>query len=156
MDTQSWITLATGLLAGLGIGSVVTALIQYSLKVKEAAYQSQRKDLEARYKVIILLMYAAYDFTSNETTMRIHRPDLKSREDVLAELHAEWINMLLFASKPTLDLLRQFIADPSSNNLINCAMSMRKDLGRDSLDFENLGLNLGPNKDAGRSSHFHI
>jgi len=86
---QSWITLATGLVAGLGIGSVVTALIQYGLKIKEVAHQSQRQDLEARYKVIILLMYAAHDFVSNETTMRIHRPDLKCREDVLAELHAE-------------------------------------------------------------------
>jgi hypothetical protein len=146
METQSWITLATGLLAGLGIGSVVTAFIQYSLKVKEAAHQSQRKDLEARYKVIILLMYAAYDFTSNETTMRIHRPDLKSRDDVLSELHAEWINMLLFASKSTLDLLRQFITDPSSRNLINCALAMRKDLGRDTLDFEKFVFNLGPNQ----------
>ncbi len=134
MDQQSWITLATGLVAGLGIGSVVTALIQHNLKIKEVTYQSQRLDLEARYKVIILLMYAAYDFTSNETTMRITRPDLKSRDDVLAELNAERINMLLFSSKSTLGLLNQFIANPSGENLAKCAISMRRDLGRGSLE----------------------
>jgi hypothetical protein len=97
-------------------------------------------------------MYAAHDFVSNETTMRIHRPDLKCRDDVLTELHAEWINMLLFSSKPTLDLLRQFIADPSGNNLIKCAISMRKDLGRDSLDFKNMELDLSPNKSLKRDA----
>ena len=50
--------------------------------------------------------------------------------------------MLLFSSKATLDLLRHFIAEPSGNNLIKCAISMRKDLGRDSLDFKNMKLNL--------------
>ena len=141
MDTQAFITL----LAGLGIGSVLTALIQYRLKVKETAYQSRRIDLEARYKVIILLMYAAHDFKPNEAVMRIHRPDLTSRDDVLAELHAEWINMLLFASRATLDLLRHFIADPSRYNLVNCAMSMRKDLGRDPVDIRTMELDIRPN-----------
>ena len=47
MDT-SWITLATGLVAGLGIGSVITAQIQHALKLKETAHQSQRQALEAR------------------------------------------------------------------------------------------------------------
>ena len=146
MDKQLWITLATGLVAGLGIGSVLTALIQHNLKLKEAVRQSQRQDLEARYKVIILLMYAAHDFSSNETSMRIHRPDLKSQGDVLGDLRAEWVNMLLFASKETLDSLRQFIENPSSGNLAKCATSMRSDLGRDSLDLKNIELGWSPNK----------
>jgi hypothetical protein len=65
--------------------------------------------------------------------MRIHAPHLKTREDVLSELQAEWINMLLFASKATLDALRAFISDPSTVNLVTCAVSMRRDLGRDPL-----------------------
>lgn len=142
MDQQSWITLATGLAAGLGIGSVATALIQYALKRKETAHQSQRHDLEARYKVIILLMYAACDFAGNETTVRIHRPDLKTRDDVLGDLRAEWINMLLFASKSTLDSLRHFVSDPTTINLAECAISMRKDLGRDPLTLKDMNLDL--------------
>jgi len=100
MDTN-WITLITGLIAGLGIGSVVTAWIQHSLKLKETAYESQRKDLEARYRVVILLMYAAFDFESNKTTLRINRPDLQNKQSVLDELKAEWYNMMLFASAET-------------------------------------------------------
>ncbi|MDX6499100.1 MAG: hypothetical protein QOG23_2360 [Blastocatellia bacterium] len=141
----SWITLATGLIAGLGMGSVITAQIQHALRIKEAAHESRRRDLEARYKVIILLMYAAYDFTGNETAMRIHRPDLKTQTDVLNDLRAEWTNMLLFASKTTLDSLRIFMADPTAENLAKCAVSMRVDLGRDSVDLETLNLNLIPN-----------
>ncbi len=49
MDTINWITLVTGLLSKLGIGSVLTALIQYTLKRKESSFQSQREDLEKRY-----------------------------------------------------------------------------------------------------------
>lgn len=146
MDQQSWITLTTGLLAGLGIGSVVTAFIQHGLKLKAVAYESQRKDLEARYRVIILLMYAAYDFSSNETSMRINRPDLKTRDDVVEELRAEWINMLLFASKATLDSLRHFILEPTRGHLTSCAISMRHDLRRDPLDVEGMELSLSSEK----------
>ena len=137
---QSWISLATGLAAGLGIGSVVTALIQHSLKRREAAHLSQREALEARYKVIILLMYAAHDFKGNETAMRIHRPDLKTREDVLGDLRAEWVNMMLFASKSTLEALRRFISEPTVGHLTECAVSMRQDLGRSSLLLEDVDL----------------
>ena len=145
MDT-SWITLATGLVAGLGIGSAITAQIQHALKLREAAHQSQREALEARYKVVILLMYAAIDFAGNETAMRIHRPDLKSQTDVLNDLRAEWTNMLLFASKRTLDQLRIFILDPTAHNLAQCAVSMRVDLGRQPVDLETLDLNLNRKK----------
>ncbi len=136
MNVQSWITL----IAGLGIGSAVTAWIQHWLKIKEGRHQSQREALEARYKVIILLMYAAYDFPSNKSAFRINRPDLTSRAAVLLDLHAEWVNMLLFASVVTLDRLRTFIADPSRDNLLLCAASMRDDLGRDPLNLTKLKL----------------
>jgi hypothetical protein len=109
----SWITLATGLVAGLGIGSVTTALIQHQLRLKEAVRQSQRQDL-------------------------------KSRNDVLDELKAEWVNMFLFASKATLDALRRFILEPTADNLVRCATSMRLDLGRDRLEIQNFDLTLSP------------
>src|SRR5258706_10261622 len=149
----SWITLATGLVAGLGIGSVITAQLQHALRIKEAAHQSQRHDLEARYRVIILLMYAAYDFAGNETAMRIHRPDLKSQADVLEDLRAEWTNMLLFASKITLHSLRVFISEPTAKNLAKCAISMRVDLGRDCVDLETLNIELSAKKSFDRAAN---
>jgi hypothetical protein len=72
----------------------------------------------------------------------IHRPDLKNQSDVLDDLRAEWTNMLLFASKKTLDLLRVFILDPTGHNLAQCAISMRVDLGRQPVGLESLDLNL--------------
>jgi hypothetical protein len=130
MDTANWITLGTGLVAGLGIGSGVTAWIQHSLKLKEAAYQSQRQELEKRYRVIILLMYAAFDFEGNKKILRIHRPDLEGLQAVLDELKAEWFNMLLFASQQTLETLKSFIQTPDKASLQRAALAMRHDLGR--------------------------
>lgn len=126
MEAANWITL----ILGLGVGSAVTGLIQHLLKQKEAAFQSRRQELEKRYRVVILLMYAAFDFDSNKTSFRIQRPDLKNQQDVLDELKAEWYNMLLFASVDTQKNLHSFIKSPTLNNLKKAAVSMRNDLGR--------------------------
>jgi hypothetical protein len=130
MDISNWITLITG----LGVGSGLTALSQHFLKKREAAFNSQRQDLEKRYRVIILLMYAAYDFESNKSSLRINRPDLKSKQDVLEDLKAEWFNMLLFSSNSTQEALHAFIHEPNLVNLKHTALSMRKDLGRGNLE----------------------
>lgn len=128
--------LITGLVAGLGIGTAFTALVQYLLNRKEAAQVSWRKDLEARYKVVILLMYAAFDFENNRASLRKHRPELTSQKLVLEELETEWVNMILFASSKTLTTLRAFINDPSRKNLVTTALAMRNDLGRGQLTFK--------------------
>lgn len=130
--------LITGLVAGLGIGTALAALVQHWLKKREATYESQRKDLEARYRVIILLMYAAFDFENNRTTLRINRPDLKDKQSVLKELVAEWHNMILFASTETLRALYDFVECPSEKNLLAAAFAMRKDLGRGQVVIEKL------------------
>jgi myo-inositol-1-phosphate synthase len=130
MNTANWISL----IAGLGIGTVLTAMIQHLLKLKEVSHQSQRQDLEKRYRVVILLMYVAFDFELNKASLNINRPDLKNQKDVLEELEAEWTNMLLFASKSTLDNLHTFIQTPNKDNLHKTALSMRKDLGRGSIE----------------------
>ncbi len=134
MEISNWITLATGLVAGLGIGSVITTLVQYFLKKRSYALQSQREDLEKRYKVIILLMYAAVEYEKSKKFLRIHRPDLKNQQDVFEELKAEWYNMILFASEKTQQELHSFIENPDIENLKATAIAMRTDLGRGKLD----------------------
>lgn len=137
-------SLITGLVAGLGIGTVATATVQHFLKKRESAFLSQRQDLEKRYRVVILLMYAAYDFEGNKSTMRIQRPDLTSQKDVLEELKAEWYNMLLFASETTQVKLHAFINNPELSNLKNAAVAMRSDLGRGKLGGALDGLEFKP------------
>lgn len=122
--------LITGLVTGLGVGTAATALVQHFLKQREVARDSQRKDLEARYRVVILLMYAAVDFETSRTSFRINRPDLNTKELVLEELKAEWINMTLFASSETLKSLQAFISRPTRPVLFQAALAMRADLGR--------------------------
>ncbi|OGP44178.1 MAG: hypothetical protein A2235_09040 [Deltaproteobacteria bacterium RIFOXYA2_FULL_42_10] len=81
-------------------------------------------------------MYAAFDFESNKTTLRINRPDLQNKQSVLDELKAEWYNMMLFASAETLESLQSFIKNPDKSNLQKTASAMRKDLGRGKLLIE--------------------
>ncbi len=126
MDIANWITL----IAGFGVGSGITVIIQHVLKKREAIFESQRQKTEHRYGVIILLMYAAYDFKSNEVALRINRPNLKTQKDVLEDLKAEWFNMLLFASDETQESLHSFIQSPDLNCLKRTAIAMRQDLGR--------------------------
>lgn len=78
-------------------------------------------------------MYAAFNFESNKTNLRSQRPDLKSKDDVLEELKAEWYNILLFASSQTIKCLNKFIKAPNLGNLKSTALSMRGDLGRGKL-----------------------
>jgi hypothetical protein len=122
--------LITGLVGGVGIGAVVTALVQYLLERNKSIRESQRKDLEARYRVVILLLYAAVDFEANREMLRTRRPELGNKQAVLEELQTEWVNMVLFASSATLSALRAFIAEPSRSNLLAAAQAMRADLGR--------------------------
>lgn len=128
--------LITGLVSGIGVGSVVTAGIQYFIKRKETSLDSQRKDLEARYKVVILLMYGAFAFKKSEAFMRNYRPDLSTPQAVLDELVTEWHNMTLFASGKTLDALRAFIHAPSEEAFASAALAMRGDLGRGYVDLK--------------------
>ena len=127
-------SLITGFVTGLGIGTVGTALVQHSLERRKVAHESQRKDLEARYRVVILLMYAAIDFRGNQASLRINRPDLKTKQAVLDELRAEWVNMILFASSSALASLQAFIEKPSHATMVASAKAMRNDLGRGSVD----------------------
>ncbi len=138
MTTEIFLALITG----LGIGSIVTASIQHILKRREATLESQQQDLEKRYRVIILLMYAAIDFDKNRPTLQKNRPDLQTINDVLDELKTEWHNMTLFSSKPTLENLISFIKQPSNENFRRTAQKMRKDLQRGNINLLDNNLNF--------------
>ena len=88
------------------------------------------KTTDKKRWVVILLMYAAFDFERNKTSFRTNRPELKNQKDVLDELKAAWYNMLLFASAQTQRDLHSFIQSPDLDHLKKAAISMRQDLGR--------------------------
>jgi hypothetical protein len=81
-------------------------------------------------------MYAAFDYGTDRTSLRINCPDLLDKQSIVDELKAEWYNMMLFASVETLGSLRSFIQNPDKNNLRKTASGMRKDLGRGNFSIE--------------------
>jgi len=83
---------------------------------------------ETRYKVIILLCYAMVYYEKESSLLVINRPDLPSKERLLNELHAEFINMSLFASDKVILSMKFFLKNLDSLSLNKLAISMRKDL----------------------------
>jgi len=86
-------------------------------------------------------MYAASDFAGNETANAHSQARLEKIKRMSFTISERMDQHVLFASKSTLDRLRAFIDEPTASNLAKCALSMRTDLGRDSLDLEALKLN---------------
>ena len=95
---------------------------------KKEAQLHKQEFKEARYKCVILLMYAALDFDTHAPLLHQHGrnfPDLKSLHD---ELKTEWHNMFLFASEDVLVEIHGFILSPSVTALRKTANAMRSDL----------------------------
>lgn len=122
--------------AAFGLGAVLAALAQHFLQRRDKALDSRRQELEARYRVIPLLMYAVLYFEKSAATLSIHRPEMKSQQDVIEELKAEWHNMLLFGSPRAIDALKVFIESPSTSSYLAAISAMRADLGRGGFDVD--------------------
>lgn len=83
---------------------------------------------EVRYKAIILLCYAFVYYDREKITLIINRPDITSVNSLKNELHAEFINMSLFASDNVINAMKQFIQSTNINTFNDLSIAMRKDL----------------------------
>lgn len=68
--------------------------------------------------------------------------DVKTSEDIIEYLKAEYHEMLLYASKDVLVALQSFVKKPTRTNFLKTVLSMRKDLWlkSDSLTLEDVNL----------------
>jgi hypothetical protein len=112
----------------IGLGGLLKSIIDFVMASRKARLDSKHAFKEVRYKTIILLCFALVNYDKEKTTLVINRPDINSMERLKNELHAEFINMLLFASDDVILSVKQFLQNPSRDSLNNVALSMRKDL----------------------------
>ncbi|OFX44742.1 MAG: hypothetical protein A2X13_06260 [Bacteroidetes bacterium GWC2_33_15] len=119
------------IIAGLGligIGGLLKVGFDYLIATKKAKTDAKQEFKEKRYKAIILLCYSLVYYDREKTTLIINRPDIQSKERLINEIMAEFINMSLYASDKVIYTMKKFIELQNNQALNNIALSMRKDL----------------------------
>ena len=82
----------------IGIGSIIPALISFFFGLRKTKHDSKQELKEKRYKAILLLCYTFINYEKESMKLKIQRPDINSKEELLNELTTEWVNMSLYAS----------------------------------------------------------
>lgn len=112
----------------VGFGGLLKSFFDYLIASKKAKQDSKHLLKETRYKTIVLLCYALVYYDREKTTLVINRPDITSIDRLRNEVHAEFINMSLFASDDVIHKMKAFIKNQNNMSLNDLAISMRKDL----------------------------
>src|SRR5690554_225619 len=86
----------------LGVGGVMGTYLRIIWERKKEAQLHKQEFKEARYKCVIMLMYAALDFDTHVPLLRQHGRNFDDLEALVDELKTEWHNMILFASEDVL------------------------------------------------------
>ena len=117
-------------LVGIIIGGLASIGITYDyirLRLKETVSNDLHSFRSKRYKCLILLMFTYWNQDQFEK-LTTSRSDIRSIEDLEKEIDTEIYNAYLFASKKTLNLLKQFRENPTKENFEKAVNLMRADL----------------------------
>lgn len=139
-------TVFLGLLstAFMGIGSLITLLLQFLLQQKQKISEEKFQFKFTRYKAISVQMYTLLNPEERLSKANRIRPDLDSRQSLVEELQAELYNAMLYASDGVLLTLKNFNTAPNTSSYLKVLIAMREDLwGKasklpDSLLFESI------------------
>jgi len=112
----------------VGLGGLLKSILDFFIGSRKAKQDAKLTFKEVRYKAIILMSYALVNYEKEKTMLVVNRPDIASIDRLLNELHAEFINMLLYGSDEVILNLKKIIDHPTADTLNILAIKMRKDL----------------------------
>jgi len=112
----------------IGIGSVIPALVSYIIASRKKKSDAKQELKEQRYKAILLLCYAFVNYEREQTKLVINRPNITSKEELLNELTAEWVNMSLYASDDVISKMKKLLEIQTENEYNALIIQMRRDL----------------------------
>ncbi|MFA6169849.1 MAG: hypothetical protein WCW67_08360 [Candidatus Margulisiibacteriota bacterium] len=141
MDDPSQIVMST--LTLLGIGGIVGGYITYLLdKNKEREFKILEQK-EKRYKSCLLFMDAFFE-PKNIKYLSSRHPDIDNAQDILEFLKMEYHEMMLYASKEVVMLVKIFIENPTNENYLRTILGMRHDLfiKKNDLDLDGIRIEL--------------
>ena len=112
----------------IGIGSVIPALVSFIIASRKKKSDAKQELKEKRYKAILLLCYAFVNYGREQTKLVINRPNITSKEELLNELTAEWVNMSLYASDDVISKMKKLLEIQTENEYNALIIQMRRDL----------------------------
>lgn len=112
----------------IGIGGVIQAFVSYIIGSRKKKDDAKQELKDKRYKSILLLCYAFVNFEKEHTKLVINRPNIDSKEELLNELTAEWVNMSLYASDNVIRKMRELLEYKTQVSFNDLIIEMRKDL----------------------------
>jgi len=133
----------TSLIAGLGLGSIVTAFISNWLDKKKEVELKLSGILEDKYRSLLVFMACVLDiekkkyFTINEQVAQ------KTSKEYLEQVKEYYYHSTLYSSDEVILTLKDFIKSPSQEMYIKVAQAMRNDLWKRNtkLGFKDINLN---------------
>ncbi len=133
----------TSLIAGLGLGSIVTAFVSNWLDKKKEVELNLASILEDKYRSLLVFMACVLDiekkkyFTINEQVAQ------KTSKEYLEQIKEYYYHSTLYSSDEVILALKDFIKSPSQEMYIKVAQTMRNDLWKRNtkLDFDDINLN---------------
>lgn len=111
----------------LGVGGILGGYISFWLNKSKELEFKKREQKEHRYKSCILYMDVYFE-PKNIKYLSSRQMDIKTAQDVIAYLKAEYHEMLIYASKEVILSVKKFIVHPTKENYLNTIISMRRDL----------------------------
>lgn len=138
MDTNNIITLITG----LGLGSILTAVVSSFLDKKKETDINLAKILEDKYRGLLVFMACALDIEKKKYFTINEQVNQKTSQDYMNQIVEYYYHSTLYSSDEVILSLKGFINTPSQEAYIKVAQSMRKDLwGRKTkIDFNDIRL----------------
>ncbi|MBL1278658.1 MAG: hypothetical protein COA33_000155 [Fluviicola sp.] len=112
----------------IGIGGILQAVVTYIIGSRKKKSDAKQELKEKRYKAILLLCYAFVNYAREHTKLVINRPNITSKEELLNELNAEWVNMSLYASDNVISKMKNLLETQNANSYNSLIIEMRKDL----------------------------
>ena len=136
------IEIIISLLAGLGIGSIATALISSWLDKKKQMDLTLAKILEDKYRGLLVFMACALDIEKKRYFTISEQVEQKTAQDYMNQVREYYYHSTLYSSDLVILTLKSFIEHPSEETYIKVAQAMRKDLwGRKTnIDFSDIKL----------------
>lgn len=123
------------ILGVVGIAGIVTTSLTYFFDKRKQIKFREQEYKEMRYKAMVLHMKVMLK-PDDLKYMQLHRPDLKTMEDVKNEVETELFNCLLFASDNVIKSLKEFILKPSNVTYAKTVFAMRKDCWNEKTDLK--------------------
>lgn len=120
---MGFIEIIFALLGVVGIGGIIT---NAQIKQKELAFKAL-ENKERRYKSCLLYM-DVYFHPQNIKYLSSRQSDVHAASDVIEYLKAEYHEMILYAAKPVVLSVKEFIEDPSREKFLTAILAMRQDL----------------------------